>query len=370
MFKPEIEITERIFRGMTAIAVATKGMHGLTGQRKADGLKVKDLDGADLPDEFYYASKKKLESSDVLNKISTTLQHLKQVRNDAGAEFRSGTGVWLVPNHRVPEVLNKMRELRDKLYTLWEDFADNHFDEAVANAKKKLGEHFRERDYPTKQVLKEGFSVEIRVVPLVVPDTLKKLDEIAYKEQVEMANKEAASFSEFICHTLREELHEVLAKIVNATNPGIDGKKGAVRKTVLEKFNLLWQRIKELSVVTDEKGDLFCPNGCEINGQVAVLVEPDTSEEELPQCPHCQAQVARKTVVNYAYRIRRAMEGIGVQVDNVSKGTAALKEMHVKVLLHKELSDLAMEAETTLDIKSSKRFIQRRKSKSGQETNE
>lgn len=362
---PEHHLT-KVFRGATAITVTTRGLHGLTGQRKVAGVKIKDSSGDDLPEEFFHASRRKLESNELLNKITTTLSHLKQVRNDAGFEFASEMGIWIIPNHRVPDVLGKMRELRDELYELWKTFVTQHYHEAVANAKEKLGKRFRERDYPSADRLLHGFEVRIKVVELSVPDTLKKLDAIAYKEQIEQAQTEFAEFQGFARHALREELASVLERIIKATNPGIDGKKGIVRTTVLEKFNLLYQRVKELAFLAEEQGELFCPNGHEISAEMAAGVDAETTDDELPECPHCGVQIARKTVLNYAHRIKRAMEGIGVNLDNVNKGTAALKEMHVRILLNKEMTALAAEAEATMELQSSARFIKRRKSKSGE----
>ena len=55
-------------------------------------------------------------------------------------------------------------------------------------------------------------------------------------------------------------------------------------------------------------------DGGDDDDQIAeTAVDAETTEDELPLCPECQAQIARKTVTNFAHRVRRAMEGIGVQ---------------------------------------------------------
>lgn len=364
-----IEQASRVFKGGIAIAITSRGISGLTGQRKEKGLKLHDRDGEELPEEFYHATRRKLESSDALKKISNALSKLKGARNDAGLEW--GEGIWIIPVSKAADVLQKIKEYEAELIESFNDYVDNHYPDDIASAKVKLGKRFRERDYPSQDALKANFSIRIRVVELSVPDTLKKLDASLYKEQVEKANESAKEFMEMSTHTLRTELDEFLSAIRKAVNPGVDGRKGRVSTKVIEKFNLIYSRFKELAFLTDEHGEAFCPKGCQISDEVAAAVaDPELEESELPKCHYCGAQLARKTVMNYAYRIKQAMEGNGVPLDKPQAGAAAMRESHTRVLLHSTLSELAQEAEETLELQSSARFIKRRKSRKSSETNE
>lgn len=351
-------IAKKIFTGGLAVSISTKGFHTLSGQRKVNNMTLRDGQGEKLPEAFFQASKRKVESSDALNKVMNKLGAIRRVPPECGLEIYPG--IYIIPKSRIESAVSAMRVLREELIELWVDYLNNHYANDVSNSAQKLGKRFKETDYPPKDRLLGSYEVNYRFLELNVPDSLKDLDELAYNEQVKQVQKEVEDFTEFARAALRTELEEVLQRMLSAVSPGIDGRrKGKVTTNVLESFNNFYRRAQELAFCANEAGELFCERGCKIS--VQPVLDPEITEDELPNCPKCGTQLARNTVLNYAHRIRRIMEGNGVQYDNINKGTAALKEAHVRILLNTSLTKLATEAEATMELQSSKRFIKRRK---------
>jgi len=141
-------------------------------------------------------------------------------------------GIWLIPFTLVNDTDKGLKEklhIRDKLI----DAFMAKYAEAKADAKRRLGPQFEESDYPNPKIMRQAFSVDVRVFTPTLREEVKTVNLALYKRAEKEAKREVAQLTEDISKSLRNAFASFVKSIHASLRPV---KKGEKKRRLYETY--------------------------------------------------------------------------------------------------------------------------------------
>lgn len=123
-------------------------------------------------------------------------------------------GTRILPSKGYLEYVQEMREYRQALEQLVEEFIQDHYDNAIERAAKQLGDLFNPADYPTKDELRHKFGISMRVMP--IPDTQDWRIDVQQDELNELIEDHTQQLKEATQQATKEivnRIHETVSHV-------------------------------------------------------------------------------------------------------------------------------------------------------------
>lgn len=197
-------------------------LHRLGTQRK---MKVAELQpGVETNADMVRVSKKLLDAPelDAIKRHDSGIRRWLETKVSGPALFRSG--VYMIACELVGEVDAELQtRLDDRANILVPSFL-GVYDNAVTDARRSLGVHFRAEQYPTRDAVAATFSSEFRYFTLGSPQGLERIRADIFERE---GQKAAAQWSEVLeesRNVLRAEFSELVTHMVERLEPGAEGK--------------------------------------------------------------------------------------------------------------------------------------------------
>ena len=226
---------------------------GLRRQLKAEDARV----GADVDVDWLHLSKDILEA-----------EELKAVRQFDGATRAlvrqmalpcsfTRHGMYLVPvaaSEEVDDLLReRQRERAAKVDVVLERYKDE--DEGLkVQARRRLGELYRETDYPTPSALREAYSMSWSWLALETPSRLRGISRAFFERERQKAEQSWAGIQEELQATLRQQTLDLVSGLTERLQePGEGGKRKAIRESFYNKLNAFVDRFPLQNVQDDQE---------------------------------------------------------------------------------------------------------------------
>lgn len=149
-------------------------------------------------------------------------------------------GIYILPNgiiNLVDEYLTKQLEVRKALIAK----AVKAYKAAKAQARKPapegLGEAFVESDYPTEEEFADSFLMKWRYLAFDVPPTLENVRADIFKREQAKAAREWEVIGDELKALMRGQMAELVTHMVEALEPGEEGKKKRFNDTLVGEGN-------------------------------------------------------------------------------------------------------------------------------------
>jgi len=182
-----------------------------------------------------------------------------------------------------------MDGLRERLVRQRARFIED-FDDYVEQARLDLGKLFRIEDYPSKDQLRDRFSIRYRITP--VPDADHFIADLA-SDDTERVKRDIESHIEEQLHDAVGDLYRRLAEAVERVSERLtedgDGKPLVFRDTMISNIRDLVDVVPRLNIFGDQRLARLCEH---VKERIAG-VEPDSLRPSGAFDPVVRAQVKR-----------------------------------------------------------------------------
>lgn len=144
--------------------------------------------------------------------------------------------MWLLPLARVEEVDAVMVEYQERRTALVRELVREKYDDAKAEAKRRLKTHYREEEYPTPDEVEESYTVRVRWLSYNVPAALEEQNkEIAAREALKV-QAEWARASDEILGALVESFLGLIRHLSDVLTEDAEGKPKTFRDSTVAKI--------------------------------------------------------------------------------------------------------------------------------------
>lgn len=198
---------------------------------------------------------------------NTALARISELHNAARKFLYENTHAWKFKGPRILTIANyeavvsKLREYEAEVNIAIPEFL-SQYDDIREDAKEKLGDLFKESDYPSVVDLKSKFAFAISVDAIPVSSDLLELGFSAKEAEIieEANNKSLISVLDRANTELWGQLHQRLSALFEQ----IATPKSKVRAKTLERVIETVALIPKINITGDERLDAICNNVSEI----------------------------------------------------------------------------------------------------------
>jgi hypothetical protein len=191
-------------------------------------------------------------------------------------------GFYLLPLELVEQIDPLLEEFLGERTLRVEQFLDV-YPAQVGEAMERLQDLFCETDYPTPEVLRESFGMEIRYINFGLPGTLRQIsDQLFQREQ----DKFAKQFEELLVEVkqgLRGELKSLVDHLVEKLTPGPEGRPKRFERSTVDNLKFFLDVFNAKNIADDLELQAIVQDLRELLGGV--------QPEELRQNQGLRAQV-------------------------------------------------------------------------------
>lgn len=123
-------------------------------------------------------------------------------------------GTRILPSKAYLEYVEEMREYREAVDMLVDEFVNDYYDLAIDRAKQHLGDLYNPADYPTKDELRHKFGISMRLMP--IPDASDWRIDVQQDELNELIEDHTRQLKEASEHATREivnRIHETVSHV-------------------------------------------------------------------------------------------------------------------------------------------------------------
>lgn len=218
---------------------------GIGNSRKVSNSSVQ----VDADKDLISVSKKLLDSPE-LDAIRKLDGEIRKYRDKLCLPSMLKSGIYLLPIVLVPEVEEKLRDFRQRRFTLVQDFLAS-YSQRMEEAALRLREVFNPQDYRSSERVRAAFTFDWQYVTFSTPGKLKEISAAFFEqEQQKMVAKVAEATGE-VRQVLRAAMQEMVSHMVERLTPGEDGKTKTFHKTSVE--NLMeFMRTFDARNITDD----------------------------------------------------------------------------------------------------------------------
>lgn len=220
----------------------------------SDESVVERISRSTKSEQDQHAYRKILVKPDAINEV-------KAVRSRARAYHFSKTMPWIdggtriLPAHFYKEYQEKMKEFRNEYEAAAAKFC-RAYSALKGEARKRLGDLFKDDDYPSESSLRSKFSWDIKFLPIPSGNDwrvagLNSKDEAEMKKQVEeqvVAAMVAAS------RDLMKRLMEVVSDLAGA----MKDSKSTFRNSIVGNIKEMVALVRSMNIMGDEKLEAVC----------------------------------------------------------------------------------------------------------------
>jgi hypothetical protein len=145
-------------------------------------------------------------------------------------------GMWLIPLPLVPDVDGRVIEWAKEIKRLAAVLAREAYAPAVAEARKRLGKHFKAEEYPSADELEASFGARAKWITFNVPAALEDLNKEMYERVRQRVEAEWATAGDEIRVALRESFAGLIETLADKLSEDADGKPRIFRDSTVEKL--------------------------------------------------------------------------------------------------------------------------------------
>ena len=231
---------------------------------------------------------KRLLPKAALAALNATMSEAR-TRHDAQSLPWDDKGSRLLTVANYEQYTGIMDALRERLVRQRARFIED-FDDYVEQARLDLGKLFRIEDYPSKDRLRDRFSIRYRITP--VPDADHFIARLA-ADDTERVKRDIESHIEEQLHDAVGDLYRRLADAVERVSERLnedgDGKPLVFRDTMISNIRDLVDVIPRLNIFGDQRLASLCE---QVKDRIA-SVEPDSLRPSRTFDPAARARVKR-----------------------------------------------------------------------------
>lgn len=194
------------------------------------------------------AAKVLLQSEEYSAIVSEQIEVARYLRNKSlpGTVGVFKRGVYVVAASEVPEI-------DDAIQNGYVHRLDEKIDELIAalpklksKDKKRLGDLFDEKDYPSADALKHAISISVvyRPIPLgAAPDAVKGIKASIYRREVAKAQAEVKTFQQTVVKGITAEYAKFVQTLADRLAPSTNGEVKRFKQPVLDKLSAFCEAI-------------------------------------------------------------------------------------------------------------------------------
>lgn len=160
-------------------------------------------------------------------------------------------GCLLVPKKLIPEIQEKLGNLKWKYDSAVEDFLYN-YRQTVLDAKESLGELYDELDYPSREQLKNRFRFEWRHI-VVGPSNSRVLPPEIYKDEVEKFQNLMEQARQEAIASLRLEFVDLISNLNDKLKGAEDGRPKRLRDAAVDNLKQFLDSFADRNLFEDEQ---------------------------------------------------------------------------------------------------------------------
>ncbi|MEN3329071.1 MAG: hypothetical protein V7638_3878 [Acidobacteriota bacterium] len=146
-------------------------------------------------------------------------------------------GMYVIPLGLVDKVDDEVAAFIEKRDELLDGLIER-YDELVSEARRRLAEHFDQRDYPTPKELRKAFVVDANWRPsLSLPTQLEKVNREIWERQQRKVEAQWQDAAADIPRALAVGYQEIIAHAVSRLGTDEEGKPNVFRDSMVQRIN-------------------------------------------------------------------------------------------------------------------------------------
>jgi len=210
------------------------------------------------------------------------LKNINQLVNRIRNFHYSNTLAWthkgsdLLPSRNYMKYVNQMGKLQDKFNAAVEDFLD-HYDTVVKQAVNNLHGLYEESDYPTAEMIRRKFKMEINMTPIPssgdfrIDINQKELDKLKAKLELQLTEAQTAAEQD-----LFSRLYTAIAKAtITLRTPG-----KIFRNTLILNIEELCTAIPDMNINNNKQLDDIAFNNLKLSQSVDIKALRDIDDTD------------------------------------------------------------------------------------------
>lgn len=201
--------------------------------------------------DLIHASKDLLTSPelDAIKQHDGAIRRWLEGKVSGPALFR--TGVYMLSIDLVgpvdAELCERLTERSEKLIPAFVAV----YEASVAEARRRLGAHFRAEEYPDPSAVAGAFSAQVRYFTLGSPAGLERIAGDIFEREQAKAAEQWAEVLEASRAVLRGELSELVGAMVDRLTPGADGKTRRFAASTVENLDQFFELFSARNIAND-----------------------------------------------------------------------------------------------------------------------
>jgi len=228
-----------------------------------------------------------------------SLAEIKHIANRArGYVYRVSLpfpswGLNFVPRDLMVEVDSKLTEYKEEFDYKVDEFL-RHWDQYIVEARIRLGNLFREEDYPSAP--EDKFSFWWQFLELTGPESLTVVSPYTYQKEVEKLVRTLEEASEVMVMALREEFINLVEVLSNGL------KTGHMKQSTLDRFEEWLKLFKSRNIFNDTELEMWVERASNVlRGVTKEDLKDDNFRERIHKAFEPVMQFAEENIV----RIKR-----------------------------------------------------------------
>lgn len=205
-----------------------------------------------LDESVFHATKRLLDPAVLrppMRVISLAKHELKAMSIPSHKVF--GEGTVLLPLVSVKEAIEKLKARAAELAEAVEVLVEN-YDTAKEEQRTKLGPHFKEDDYVSKEQVRASFGLHWRFISFQSPDALETVDAaLAMESNAQHEAALADMFTETVT-AVRQAALTVMQDLVDNLGENKNGKPKGLRGTALDELTGFCDRLPALNSIAGD----------------------------------------------------------------------------------------------------------------------
>ncbi len=219
-------------------------------QRKADKNKIE----TPADKEMVTFGKKLLDSPELRNieqldrKIYSYLQWDKGMKS---LPFTFKDGIYLIPISLLLEVEHQLLVFLETRNSLVSAFL-KVYKRQIEEAKTRLADQFREKDYPTLTQVASRFVIYWEKFILSVPESIKEVSPFLFQEEKQRIATQMQEALEEILVLMRQEANSYIKRLIGKLTPKKDGSYPSLEKDSFERIKSFLESFQARNICNDK----------------------------------------------------------------------------------------------------------------------
>ena len=200
-------------------------------------------------DSDWVTGRKRLINPEMLGQIKTAAHQARSKVKVRSLPFPIQS-VQLIPKDYIGEVEEILQHYQKLFWERVQEF-ESMYAEAREDAKKNLGELFRESEYPVD--IKSKFKFDWKFFTIQQPDHLSVLSPDLYEREKQNFEKLMSDTKELCTQALRHEFSQTLENLVEKLNTTNGSKPKMLNNSMFNKLNNFLEQLETKNIFQDEE---------------------------------------------------------------------------------------------------------------------